>query len=56
MDAPLAEIKKAASPIIAEGIKRAREGKLIIKPGFDGQYGMVKIFSEEEKKSQMSLF
>ncbi len=56
MDAPLADIKKATLPIIAEGIKRVREGKLIIKPGFDGQYGAVKIFNEEEKSSQGRLF
>ncbi len=55
-DAPFADIKKVTLPIIAEGIKRAREGKLIIKPGFDGRYGTIKIFSEEEKKNQMSLF
>lgn len=55
-DAPPADIKKATLPIIAEGIKRAREGKVIIKPGFDGQYGAVKIFSEEEKKNQINLF
>ncbi len=56
MDAPLADIKTAASPMIAEGIKRAREGKLIISPGFDGQYGTVKIFSEEDKSSERILF
>lgn len=53
----LAEIKKAALPEITEGIKRAREGKLIIEPGFDGEYGTVKIFKDDEKKSrQKSLF
>jgi uncharacterized protein (TIGR00375 family) len=55
MDAPISDIKNI-SPTIAEGVKRVREGKLIIKPGFDGQYGMVKIFSEEEKKDQGKLF
>jgi len=29
---------------IKEGIKKMREGKLLIKPGFDGQYGQIKIF------------
>ena len=48
----LEKIKKAALPKIAEGIKRARQGKLIIKPGFDGQYGTVKIFRDDEKKSR----
>lgn len=57
MDAAVEDIKNI-SPAVAEGVKRVREGKLIIKPGFDGQYGEVKIFSEEEKEKnkQASLF
>ncbi len=35
---------------IAEGIIRAREGKVYIKPGYDGVYGKIKIFSPEEQK------
>jgi len=52
------ELMAMADPAIAEGIKRVREGNLIIKPGFDGQYGTIKIFSEQEKKKnkQKSLF
>ena len=52
------ELINLAGPAIAEGIKRVREGSLIIKPGFDGQYGLIKIFSEQEKEKnkQTSLF
>lgn len=32
---------------ILSGIRRVRAGELIIKPGFDGQYGEIKIFSED---------
>ncbi|MBA3047050.1 endonuclease Q family protein [Patescibacteria group bacterium] len=58
MNIDLNKIKQAARPEIAEGIKRVRAGKLIIEPGFDGQYGAVKIFSDEEKRDnkQKSLF
>ena len=53
----LESMKSGADPAIIEGIKRVREGRLIIKPGFDGQYGQIKIFDEREKKSkQKSLF
>jgi len=54
----LEELAKMADPAVVEGLKRVREGNLIIKPGFDGQYGEVKIFSSEEKKKnkQKSLF
>jgi len=57
MNEPIESIEKVALPKIAEGISRVREGKLIIEPGFDGQYGVVKIFnSEAEKEKQKSLF
>ncbi|MDD5618506.1 MAG: endonuclease Q family protein, partial [Candidatus Omnitrophica bacterium] len=43
---------------IAEGIRRVRQGRLQIEPGYDGEYGKIKIFgNEEEKKNeQMTLF
>lgn len=50
LNVPIKEIGLASSPEIAEGVKRVREGKLTIEPGFDGEYGVIKIFSEEEKK------
>jgi Uncharacterized conserved protein len=59
MDLPLAELADITVPLIAIGIKRVREGKLEIKPGFDGQYGEIKIFSDKEKlqgKAQERLF
>jgi len=49
MNLSLTEIRTVASDAVTEGIKRVREGNLIIKPGFDGQYGEVKIFNESER-------
>ncbi|HTX86620.1 MAG TPA: endonuclease Q family protein, partial [Candidatus Nanoarchaeia archaeon] len=59
MDLPLEKIAAKSLPLVAEGIKRVREGKLKIKPGFDGQYGEIKIFTAAEKsqgKTQKPLF
>ncbi|PIR93069.1 DNA helicase UvrD [Candidatus Falkowbacteria bacterium CG10_big_fil_rev_8_21_14_0_10_43_10] len=58
IDAPLEKIAEYALPEIVEGIKRTREERLIIEPGFDGQYGTIKIFNEKEKANnkQVKLF
>jgi uncharacterized protein (TIGR00375 family) len=59
MDLTLDKMAGKTLPLIAEGIKRVREGKLEIKPGFDGQYGEIKIFTDKEKiegKAQERLF
>lgn len=45
-------------PRIAEAIKRNRQGKVFIEPGYDGSYGVVKLFSDKEKEEvrQKNLF
>jgi uncharacterized protein (TIGR00375 family) len=50
MNIKLTDIRNCTTGRIVEGIRRMREGELIIQPGFDGQYGVVQIFSELEKK------
>ena len=46
LKAPIASIAAAADDRIAEGIKKVRGGDIVIRPGFDGEYGIVKIWSE----------
>lgn len=45
------DLSRSAKPEVVEGIMRVREGKLHIEPGFDGEYGKVKIFRTEERQS-----
>lgn len=47
-EAQLSDIKQEAGPLIAEGIRRLRTGKVEVLPGYDGEYGKVKIFTEDE--------
>ncbi len=51
LDLAQKEIEVVTLPEVAEGIIRAREGKVYIEPGFDGVYGKIRIFSKEEQKS-----
>jgi uncharacterized protein (TIGR00375 family) len=50
MDTPLDDIERADSPLLREAINRMRSGNVYIVPGFDGEYGKVKIFEEMERK------
>lgn len=56
LEIPLEEIKKSAPSEVTEGIRRVRDGELFITPGFDGQYGNVKIFSPKEKVSRQKSY
>lgn len=59
IDTPLKEIEAAAPPLVSEGISRMRSGKVNIAPGFDGEYGKVRIFEALERKEikgQAALF
>lgn len=58
LDLSFEKLSKISRPEIAEGVKRVREGKIIVEPGYDGEYGKVQIFSEAErnKTKQSSLF
>lgn len=58
LDTPLAEIA-AVSPLLAEAIKRVREKKVICQPGFDGEFGVIKVFADDEQAElggQLTLF
>lgn len=55
LDAPLDRIADAADARIAEAIGRVRDGKLLIRPGYDGVYGTVKIFETRKKADQPRL-
>lgn len=49
MEVNLKELNYFADNKIVEGIKLVREGILKIQPGYDGEYGEVSIFNDEEK-------
>lgn len=48
LNLPLEQISTAASPLITEAIRRMRHNEVIISEGFDGEYGTIRVFSENE--------
>ncbi|OGX29398.1 MAG: DNA helicase UvrD [Omnitrophica WOR_2 bacterium RIFCSPHIGHO2_02_FULL_67_20] len=61
LEAPAEELRRAAPAKVAEGILRMREGRVTIEPGYDGEYGKVRVFDEGGEPSaaaeqQMTLF
>lgn len=50
MDVPLEDIEKASSPLFSEAISRMRTGNIHIAPGYDGEFGKIRIFEEVERK------
>lgn len=58
-EVPVEDIRKAAGPLVAEGIRRLRRGEVERTPGFDGEYGKIGLLTPEEignLEGQMSFF
>jgi len=58
------DIEKISGPKVAEAIHKVRTGEIVVDPGYDGVFGVVKIWGEkkkeeekkQEQKEQLSLF
>lgn len=50
LDLPKEEIAKISDQNIAEAVIRVREGKVHVEGGYDGVFGKIQIFSDEERK------
>lgn len=58
MEFPTGRLEEAGMSILAMALERMRKGEVILKPGFDGQYGRITLFHERElamARGQMSL-
>jgi DNA helicase-2/ATP-dependent DNA helicase PcrA len=59
MDTPLEVIQRVAGPFLAKAIERMRLNHVIRQAGYDGQYGVIRLFEPSEMEAlagQMDLF
>ena len=52
LDVPVKDIERAGGEKLAKAVSKMRKGDICISPGFDGEYGKVKIFGEEPEKTR----
>ena len=60
----LADIERVSGSKVSDGIKKVRTGDIVIAPGFDGEFGKVKIWKDDgqarveikAKEDQLGLF
>ncbi len=50
----IAEIAKISGPKVAEGVEKVRKGDLVVDPGYDGVYGVVKIWNNKELEEKQT--
>ncbi len=56
---PRASLEKSNVPLLAEAICRMRDGKVFFDPGYDGEFGKVRLFDPQERnqlQGQQRLF
>ncbi len=62
LDAPPADVARYAHPRVVDGLRRVRDGRVVIRPGYDGVFGEIHIFqgadeqARAEEPAQTSLF
>ncbi|HLQ44418.1 MAG TPA: endonuclease Q family protein, partial [Planctomycetaceae bacterium] len=52
--APVEELRRIVSPLLAEAIARMRSGQVIRDAGYDGEYGVIRMFQPGELKDRAS--
>lgn len=50
MEAPVEDIGREGPPLLSEAIARMRRGQILARPGYDGEYGVVRMFEEDERR------
>lgn len=49
---PVEKINDAGFPLLATAIERMRKRDVVLEPGYDGEYGTIKVFKDNEERLQ----
>jgi DNA helicase-2/ATP-dependent DNA helicase PcrA len=47
-DVPLEDVRRAGSELLAEAVGRLRRGQVVREAGYDGEYGVIRLFEDGE--------
>jgi PHP family Zn ribbon phosphoesterase len=53
-DLPLAMLEREGSSLLCEALQRLRRGQVVAEAGYDGEYGVVRLFHPAELKRKAS--
>ncbi len=59
LDMPVSDIANAGKPLLAEALQRMRNRQIIIREGYDGEFGVMRVFQDGEARiiqEQQALF
>jgi ATP-dependent DNA helicase UvrD/PcrA len=48
--APCEDVAREAPPLLDEALRRMRRGQVAARAGYDGEYGVVRVFDEDERR------
>ncbi|MFC1765143.1 UvrD-helicase domain-containing protein [Planctomycetota bacterium] len=48
---PLDQLQSLGGEVIAEAVQRMRTGQVHVTPGYDGEFGVIKVFTEQEQRN-----
>ncbi len=50
LDAPVEDIRRRHGALLAEAVTRMREGRIDARPGYDGEFGVIRVFGDDERE------
>ncbi|MBN1337257.1 MAG: UvrD-helicase domain-containing protein [Deltaproteobacteria bacterium] len=54
-EAPLEDVSREGGSLLAEAVRRLRAGQVIREAGYDGAYGRIRLFEEDEIRARAGL-